>query len=56
MHDADTSKNIISWYKDVFGISALVATTLYNVHMLKDKETLAELDKNTVNNICWLIH
>jgi hypothetical protein len=28
---------------------------MYDVQMLKDKDTLAELDNNIVINICWLI-
>jgi hypothetical protein len=39
----------------VFGFTAPAVTTLYNVQMLRDKDTLAEFDDNIVDNICWSI-
>ncbi len=34
---------------------ASAATALYNVQMLKDKETLSNLDVTTTDNICWAV-
>jgi hypothetical protein len=48
----DTHKNFILWYKDVFGLTAYAATALYDVQMLKEKETLSKHDDNTVAIIC----
>jgi hypothetical protein len=55
MHHEDICKHFILRYKEVFSCTASTVTTLYNVQMLTDKETLAELDNNIADNICWLI-
>jgi hypothetical protein len=55
MHDSDTGVNSISWCKDMFGFTTSVATTLHNVQMLKDKDTLSKLDNGVIDNICCLI-
>jgi hypothetical protein len=52
MHDADTRKNFILKYRDMFCYTALVATTLQNVQMLTDKDTLSELGNSITNDIC----
>jgi hypothetical protein len=55
MHDTHTCNNVILWYRDVFGLTTPAATTLHNVQMLKDKDTLSMLDNSITDNICWLI-
>jgi hypothetical protein len=44
--------NFIGRYEDVLGFTNPAATALYDVQMLKNKETLAELNDRTVDNIC----
>jgi hypothetical protein len=56
MRNKDIRKNHMAWYKDVFGFMAPAATALYNVQMLKDKETLSKLDKNAIANICKVVN
>jgi hypothetical protein len=48
----DTRMNFVAWYKGVFCFTASAAIALYDVQMLKDKETLSKLDNNSVANIC----
>jgi hypothetical protein len=48
----DIPEHYITWYKGVFGFTACPTIALYDVQMLKDKETLSELDNSTVVNIC----
>jgi hypothetical protein len=49
---SDTRDNFLLWYIQEFGFTLNVATTLYEVQMLKDAKTLSELDDDTVANIC----
>jgi hypothetical protein len=51
----DTCKHFILWQRDMFSFTTHATTTLYDVQMLKDKDTLAELDDNIIDNICRAI-
>jgi hypothetical protein len=55
MREADNKVNFIAWYRDVFGFTLTVATTLYGKQLLRNKKTLAKLDDSNVNNICRTI-
>ena len=56
MSSLDTHANFIAWYWDVFGFTIPAATTLYNVQLVKDKDTLTKLNNGIINNICCTIH
>jgi hypothetical protein len=50
--DLDACKDIVvKWYKSVFGFTESVAAALYDKQLLRDKNTLAELNDNEVDNI-----
>jgi hypothetical protein len=53
--DKDTHENFIAWYKEEFGFTANIATTLHDVQMLKTTLTLSELDNEAIANICKAI-
>ena len=50
--NSNTRDNFLLWYIQEFGFTLNVATTLYEVQMLKDAKTLSELDDDTISNIC----
>ncbi len=50
--NSDTRENFLLWFTKEFGFSCNAATLLYDVQMLKDAQTLSELDDDTVANIC----
>jgi hypothetical protein len=50
--NSDTRDNFLLWYIQEFGFNPNAATALYDVQMLKDVETLSELDDDAVANIC----
>ena len=52
MHKANTKANCVAWYRDVFGFTFMVANTLYNDQLLKNKKTLVELKDCNVDSIC----
>jgi hypothetical protein len=41
MRPGDSHSQFIGWYEEVFGFTIPAMTILYDVQMLKDKETLA---------------
>ena len=48
----DACKDIVvNWYKSVSGFTDPVATALYDEQLLHDKNTLAELSDNEVDNV-----
>ncbi len=50
--DLDACKDIVvKWYKNVFGFTDSVALALYNKQLLRNKNTLAKLSDNEVNNV-----
>jgi hypothetical protein len=50
--DLDKCKDIVvKWFKDVFGFTDGVATALYNEQLLRDKNSLAELNDAEVDNV-----
>jgi hypothetical protein len=50
--DLDKCKDIvIKWYKSVFGFTDPVATALYDKQLLRDKDSLVELNDNKVDNV-----
>jgi hypothetical protein len=51
----DSQENFLLWYNKEFGFNANALTTLYDVQMLQDANTLSELDDNAVANICKAI-
>ena len=54
--DLDACKDIVvTWYKSVFGFTDLVATALYDEQLLRNKNTLAKLSDNEVNNVMHAI-
>ena len=54
--DLDKCKDIvIKWFKDVFGFTNEVATALYDNQLLRDKNSLAELNDAEVNNVMHAI-
>jgi hypothetical protein len=54
--DLDACKDIfVKWYKSVFGFTDSVATALYDEQLLHDKDSLAELNDNEVDNIMCAI-
>jgi hypothetical protein len=54
--DLDKCKDIvIKWYKSVFGFTDPVATALYNKQLLRDKDSLVELNDNEVDNVMRVI-
>ena len=54
--DLDACKDIlVKWYKNVFGFADLVATALYDEQLLRDKDSLAELNDNEVDNVMRVI-
>jgi hypothetical protein len=55
MRPEDTRANFIVWYRDVFGFTVPAATMLYNVQLVKDKDTLSKLNNGNINNICCII-
>jgi hypothetical protein len=50
--DANTRENFIAWYIQEFGFNTNAATALRNVQMLKDANTLSELNNDAIANIC----
>jgi hypothetical protein len=50
--NSDTRENFITWFTKEFGFSRNAATALYNVQMLKDAQTMSELDNDAIVNIC----
>jgi hypothetical protein len=56
MCDLDTRANFIAWYREVFGFTIPAASTLYDVQLAKDKDTLSKLDNGSIDNICHTIH
>jgi hypothetical protein len=54
--DRDKCKGIVvKWYKSVFGFTETVATALYNKQLLRDKDSLVELNDNEVDNVMCAI-
>jgi hypothetical protein len=53
--DKDNCKNVVAWYKEVFGFAANAMTALYNVQILKNCATLSELDDKAIANICKVV-
>jgi hypothetical protein len=50
--DLDKCKDIvIKWYKSVFGFTDSVAMALYDEQVLRDKDSLVELNDNEVDNV-----
>jgi hypothetical protein len=50
--NSDTRENYLLWFAKEFGFSCNAATALYNVQMLKNAQTLSELEDDAVANIC----
>ncbi len=50
--DKDTRENFLAWYIQEFGFNTNAATALHDVQMLKDANTLSELDDDAIANIC----
>ncbi len=50
--DSDTRPNFIKWFRDVFGFSDQVATTLYDEQLFKDATTIAEFGDSEVDSVC----
>jgi hypothetical protein len=50
--NSDTQENFLLWFIQEFGFSTNAATALHDVQMLKDTQTLSELDDDAIANIC----
>jgi hypothetical protein len=50
--NSDTRENFLLWFIKEFCFSCNAATALYDVQMLKDAQTLSELDNDAIANIC----
>jgi len=50
--DTDTRPNFIKWYREVFGFSNQVATTLYNDQLFQDTLTIAEFGDSEIDSVC----
>ena len=50
--NSDTRPNFIIWYRDVFGFSDHVATTLYGDQLFKDALTIAEFGDSEIDSLC----
>ena len=50
--NSDTRSNFIAWYRDVFGFSDCVATTLYDNQLFKDTLTIAKFGNSEIGNVC----
>jgi hypothetical protein len=50
--NSDTQENFLLWFIQEFGFSTNAATALQDVQMLKDAQTLSELDNDAVANVC----
>jgi hypothetical protein len=55
MRDLETRANSVAWYRDVFGFTIPAATMLYDVQLVKDKDTLSKLNNSNIHNICHSI-
>ena len=53
--NADTRPHFIAWYRDVFGFSDHVATTLYDDQLFKDALTIAEFG-DSEDSVCRTLH
>ncbi len=54
--DLDKCKDIVvKWFKSVFGFTDSVATDLYDEQLLRDKDSLAELNDAEVDNVMCAI-
>ncbi len=51
MRNSDTRENFFLWFIQEFGFSTNAATALHDVQMLKDSQTLSELDYDAIANI-----
>jgi hypothetical protein len=50
--DLDKCKDIVvKWYKSILGFTNLVATALYDEKLLRNKDSLVELNDNEVDNV-----
>ncbi len=50
--DLDKCKGVVvKWFKSVFGFTNAVAMALYDEQLLRDKNSLAELNDAEVNNV-----
>ncbi len=50
--DLDKCKdNVVAWYKSVFGFTNSVAKALYGEQLLRDKDSLVELNEAEVDNV-----
>ncbi len=54
--DTDTRPNFIKWYKEVFGFSNQVATTLYDGQLFQDTSTIAEFGNSKIDSVCCTLH
>ena len=50
--DTDTRPHLIKWYKEVFGFSNQVATTIYDDQLFQNAETITEFGDSEIDNIC----
>ncbi len=50
--NSDTWENFLLWFTREFGFSCNAVTTLYDVQMRKDTQTMSKLDNDALANIC----
>jgi hypothetical protein len=50
--NSDTQENFLLWFIQEFSFSTNAATALHDVQMLKDAQTLPEIDDDAVADIC----
>jgi len=50
--NSDTRPNFIKWYKEVFGFSNQVATTIYDAQLFQNAETITEFGDSEINSVC----
>jgi len=50
--NSDTQSNFIKWYREVFGFSNQVATTLYDDQLFQSPEIIAEFGDSKIDNVC----
>ncbi len=52
MRSTDTRPHFITWYRDVFGFSERVATTLYDDQLFQDATTIAKFGNSEIDSVC----
>ncbi len=50
--DTGTQPNFIKWYREVFGFSNQVATTLYDDQLFQDAATIAKFGNSKIDSVC----